>query len=1273
LTEAPPGGILVQVSLRSTAEPAFTTSEILKPYVPRLVIDWLRETPDLTHRRLDATLVFVDISGFTKLTERLSRKGKIGAEEMNDILDECFTELLSVAYEYGADVIKWGGDAVLLLFADDAHPARACRAAAEMQQTMSTVGLLQTSSGRVTLSMSIGISSALFDFFLVGDLHRELIVAGPAATATVSLEGAARSREVVIGAATAEALDPSCIGKPRGPGFLLRRPPDVRSERSVAIEDVSDVDLRRCLPLDVCEHLLGGGGEAEHRPMIPAFVQFLGVDDLLVRDGPDALADTLEICLTSLQSIAHEHRVAIFDTDIAANGVKVMLMAGAPKATGNDAERMLRAMRAVLDARTPLPARIGIAWGRIFTGDFGPPYRRTYSVKGDAVNLAARLMARAEPSQLLATDGVLRRSRTGFETRALEPFTAKGKAEPVIAFEVGSAVAFQARGQDTETPFVGRQHELAVLTEAFESACGSRGRVVELVAGAGMGKSRLIAEISSRAAWGRTVSGHGDQYERATPYFGFRSLFRDLLGIEADDEARLREAIVRVAPHLAPWLPLVATLLGLSLEETAETAALDERLRKERLEQAVVELLGILLDSVTLLVFEDVHWLDEASADLLRRVVRQTSERPWLVIVARREEPGDFRVPDDVDHVVLALQPLEVEDAGALVHAATDEEPLPPHDVVALARRAGGNPLFLAELLAVARADGGVAELPDSVEAVLMAEIDRLDPVDRRMLRAAAVVGTFFTPELVAASLDAQVDPAVWSRLSHYITETDTGEFRFRHALARDVAYEGLPYRRRSELHARIGTALETRTAHPEDEAELLSLHFFHAYDYEGAWRYAWIAGDRAQSLYANMDAVALYERALAAGRHIDAVSTDELATVSEALGDVAERAGDYRRAETAFRVARRLRVGNPLDEARLLQKQAWIPERLGRYSTALRWIGRAQRLIEGIEGAQAAHRRAHLNALRASIRYHQGHYRDVIRWCHRAIAEAELSGAKDALALAYCFLDYAYVALGRVSEACYSPLALSIYEELGDLQRQATVQNDMGAFAYWQGRWDDALRLYEQARLLREQVGNPVYAADCQLNIAEIFLDRGHLDRVEPLVVEALRVYRAAGFKARVALSKRHLGKLAAYSGRVDEARALFEEARAIFVEVGFSSEVNDTDGRMAECLLLETDGTAALGLLETTLGRAERTGGAELPMLRRLRGHALALVGEPDLAWGAFREALDSARPRGMAFEVALTLDALTRLGGSTQLAAERDGILDRLGVRQLPAIPL
>ena len=142
--------------------------EKLKPYVPRLLIEWMRDTPEPRYRAIDGSLVFVDISGFTALTERLARRGKIGAELMRDTLDGVFTALLDEAYDWGAGLLKWGGDALLLLFDGPLHAERAARACWEMQRTIDRVGRLRVGGGTIVLRMSIGITTGTLEFFLAG-------------------------------------------------------------------------------------------------------------------------------------------------------------------------------------------------------------------------------------------------------------------------------------------------------------------------------------------------------------------------------------------------------------------------------------------------------------------------------------------------------------------------------------------------------------------------------------------------------------------------------------------------------------------------------------------------------------------------------------------------------------------------------------------------------------------------------------------------------------------------------------------------------------------------------------------------------------------------------------------------------------------------------------------------------------------------------------------------------------------------------------------------
>jgi class 3 adenylate cyclase len=206
-----------------------TSARALQPFVPRLATEWLSTHPDESHLAVDGTLAFVDISGFTTLTERLARVGRAGSEELSDILSATFGALLAAAQADGADLVKWGGDAVLLLFRGDDHAAHAVRAASRMRQVLREVGRTRASAGRVTLRMSVGIHSGLIHFYLVGNpaIHRELIVCGPAATTTAEMEAIANAGQIVVSDATATLLPADAIGAQVAGGWVLRSTPGI--------------------------------------------------------------------------------------------------------------------------------------------------------------------------------------------------------------------------------------------------------------------------------------------------------------------------------------------------------------------------------------------------------------------------------------------------------------------------------------------------------------------------------------------------------------------------------------------------------------------------------------------------------------------------------------------------------------------------------------------------------------------------------------------------------------------------------------------------------------------------------------------------------------------------------------------------------------------------------------------------------------------------------------------------------------------------------------
>ena len=1254
--------------------------EALLPYVSRLVTDWLAEDDSATVRILDGSVVFVDISGFTALSERLAQQGKVGAELITERLDTVFAALLALAYERGGGLLKFGGDALLLWFDGPAHAIRACSAAAAMRQSLTELER-GYGAGRSRLRMSVGVNSGQFHCFLVGATHRELLLAGPAATLTVALESAAAAGQIVIGPATAEALPEKHLGDPIGPGVLLRGTPAAPPSDPVPRTETAELDFAQAVPVAIRDHVAAGGHEPDHRQATIAFIHFGGVDEHLATHGPQRTADVLGHLVRVVQRAADAHRVTFLGSDVAGDGGKIILAAGAPRATGEHEERMLLTLRQVRDAALELPVRMGVTRGHVFAGDVGFVYRRTYTVMGDTVNLAARLMAAAHPGRILAAPEVLQHSVARFQTVPVEPFIVKGKARPVQASEVGELTEAVQEAGHHEVPFVGREEECAMLSDALAAASKGRGRAVRIVGRPGIGKSRLVQELIARAAAVTVVAVRGRMYDASTPFLAAGRLLRQAAGLQTEDPAELirvlSDRIAAERPDELPWLPLLGAVLDVPIPDTPESAALDERFRAARVAALVVSVLDILLVTPSLLIAEDAHWIDDASAHVLSAVGDAAAKRSWLLVCARRSIPGGFDPGGAQPVMTVDLGPMDWECADELAELATEHMPLAPHEMKAVAEKSGGNPQFLLELIRVVRSSG-VASLPGSIEDVITARIDDLPGDQRTVLRLASVLGDSFGNDLLEtlmAAEEVQIEPGARAALEAEFFERNDGELRFRQTLLRDAAYEGLPFRRRRDLHARAGSLVlqaAEATSAVEANSELLALHFFHAEAYPEAWRFTRAAGARAKQKFANVEAARFFGNAAESARHLPTVEPARLAEVLESLGDVTERLGDYPRAEASYRSARDL-LDDPVARAGLMLKEAWIPERLGNFKQALRTISRAQHVLSRAgRSERVAGRRAQLSAAYAAILQATGRSTEAIKWCRRAIDDGLAGDDDDALAHAYSILSWALEATGQPGHISYAEHALAIYEARGDLPGQALVLNYLGGYAYFEGRWSAAVEFYERGRAARDRTGDAVNAAYGVLNIGEILLDQGHVDEARQRFTAALRIWKAADHRWGVAAAQTYLGRAEARAGQFERAFSLFDEAKEAFRDLGEASLL-EVEVRIAEAHLLAGDAAGAFAL---STGLIERAGHGEgvnvhLPTLHRIRGYALVARGDMDAGRRSFELSLEDARRRNAPYDAALALRAvadladLTGRGDPRRARDEARSILDRLGV--------
>ena len=341
------------------------------------------------------------------------------------------------------------------------------------------------------------------------------------------------------------------------------------------------------------------------------------------------------------------------------------------------------------------------------------------------------------------------------------------------------------------------------------------------------------------------------------------------------------------------------------------------------------------------------------------------------------------------------LKPIAPQDALRLAQLATAQSPLPPHVLDVVAKRSGGNPQFLRDLLRSAINSGGAADLPESAEAATMTRIDTLAPDDRALIRRVAVFGLTFHPRMVSwlyTEEDGPVpDPAALVRLQELFDEEPDGYLRFRHTLLRDSAYEGLPFKLRRQLHGAVAAHLEEEMEFPEEVGGTLSLHYFEAGEFRPALRYATTAAERAAGVYAYVEAAGLYARALEAARLLEDLGQKEIAALHEGLGDAWYGApmNSERRPMpiTQHACSSRtilIRTPNCCSSSRTSKRS------LANTSWRRSWAEQGRTTLQALAGAEARRESVRAGAWYAILLQYEGKTPEALEWAERVVAEAE-------------------------------------------------------------------------------------------------------------------------------------------------------------------------------------------------------------------------------------------------------------------------------------------
>ncbi|NTU80906.1 MAG: tetratricopeptide repeat protein [Chloroflexales bacterium] len=914
-----------------------------------------------------------------------------------------------------------------------------------------------------------------------------------------------------------------------------------------------------------------------------------------------------------------------------------------------------------------LSQKIGLNTGTVFAGRVGGATRYEYTVMGPAVNLAARLMSVAADGEVLLSPSARTAVAGQIELVDGPTLQLKGIPGPVVPARALRVAAVASAGRDegrvsalNAAPLIGRDAELSALIEAGAAALAGRGRVLALVGEAGAGKTRLAEELLQRLAASSVAPGQPgvpafeilisecQSYEQRTPYAALRGPLRGLLSLGAhnlgapDLSAHLSARIEQIAPELARFAPLLGDALGLGVEESTLTASLTPEQRHDRLQDLVVALFqgSARCDPLFVLV-EDAHWADLPSQELMGRLAAAAEQLSLLLVFTYRPEPPIQAPWDDLPLTErLTLGELSTRDSAALLAALLGGSP--PPAILPLLDRTQGNPFFIEELVralvtaGVLRHDHAGAwqidrkleevELPKSIEGLLIARLDRLDEPRQELIHVASVIGRRFQRPVVEgvytgpAGLEESLQRLVGFELIQAEQLDRALAYLFRHALLRDVAYEGILYARRRLLHRRVARRIEELSRdNLDDGLSILAWHYLQAEDWAPALDYHMRAADQAARRFANRDALALYAAALEIAPRLSeqadpAWLTDQVATLHERSGDLRLLLGEYDDAEAHLREALRLATAASERWLRLHRLLAMVEERRSRYDEAFIWLQTGMaRATADLRGETA---RCYI--LGSGIYFRQGEYTLAMEWARMGLGLAAQVGRLADQAHALKLVGNIYRDQGELIQAIGAlEQARDLFAKLNILSGQSDALNNLGQVYLNLGRWSETITSYEQSLRISESIGDVQAIARTTNNLAVVLVGRNQLERAGELYKLSSEMFGRMGSALGVAVTTANRAEVLLLQGRPAEAIALVGTALSTYERIKARNFLPDALRYAAEAAL-------ALGDLDAAEAYAARshTLAAELGMAAE-EAIALRVSGQIALA----RRDLDAA----------------------------------------------
>ncbi len=924
-------------------------------------------------------------------------------------------------------------------------------------------------------------------------------------------------------------------------GHKLQTTDDGRETTAVTLQplppDPSVTRLEKLVPKEFAARLLQsrtGRVEGERRIVTILFCDVKGSTALGEERDPEEILEIMNGAFDYLIEPVYRYE----GTLARLMGDAILAFFGAPIAHEDDPERACLAALAMQEKISEyakqvqkkygienFAVRVGINTGLVVVGEVGSDLRVEYTAMGDAINLASRMEQSAEPGTIVIAENTARLVRHAIELESLGALNVKGKAEPVNAYRVAGVKAERESTRGVvglSSPLVGRADELNLLQERVNAVLNGRGQIVSVIGEAGLGKSRLIAELR-KSVRGQVSSDKGLNsvtrhlspvvwlearslsYETQTPYAPFVDLFNHLFEVHVNDDdfiayekikTKLNELVGAQAQELAPF---VATMLGIALtgEALERVRYLMPPFLRGRITQAVAQIFGgLAAQHPTVLVFEDLHWADATSLEMLGALLPLAENAPLLFLYLLRPNKTDpaWNFIENARATLsrfssLELQPLDEHSSRELVANLLEIEDLPESVRALILKKAEGNPFYVEEVIRslldqklvirdgerwrATREISNIA-IPDTLSGVITARLDRLDEEAKRTAQTASVLGRDFEyAPLVdlydsAPTLEPSLDTLQARELVRPKRDATLRAYLFKHALTQETAYNSMLLAKRRALHKRAAAYLQT---HEAERVNDIARHWLDAQENERALPFLLQAADNAARAYATTEAMAYYERAREIAKQLDDVAA--LRRAYEGLGNALSFTPELPRAVSIFQEM--LEVGKAHDDALMqisaLNKQANILSlRMGQPDKAEPLLVQAEELARAYQDKVGL---GEMFVIRCQISLGSSDFDTAMHYMGDAIQVGKDLNVQEQMLWGLAHLSSTYTFMLRFDDAeQVAAEGMKLALELNNREFQSDILTTKSILAWRKGELDSAIAAGQEAAEIGERIG---------------------------------------------------------------------------------------------------------------------------------------------------------------------------------------------------------